>query len=197
MNTQTKRLTLWAVALLAVFATACMETEKANKLIDVGNAAYTEGNKLLEEASAKNNKVVELLSAAAPKSHDDEEEPGPAVDTQAIKSTAQAAIDGYEKSAAKFREAAAKFDEASKLKVPDKMKEYWTLKSQAFAKLAERADVIKGNCKAVLATDDRAALAKTFSENKERTDKLYKDATDLNEKANKIQEDNKDIFQKK
>lgn len=196
MNTQTKRLTLCAVVLLAAFAAACMETEKANKLIDVGNAAFTEGNKLLEEASAKNNKVVDLLSAAASKSHDEEEEPGPAANTQAIKTTAQAAIDDFDKSAAKFREAAAKFDEASKLKVPDKMKEYWTLKSQAFTKLAERADVMKGNCKAVMVTDDNAALAKTFGENKERIDKLYKDATDLSEKANKIQQDNKDIFKK-
>ena len=190
MNTQTKRLTLWAVVLLAAFATACMETEKANKLIVVGNAAITEGNKLLEDANAKNDKLVDSLNAAASKSPDDEES-GPAVDTQAIKSTAQSAIDGFEKSATKFREAAAKFDEASKLKIHEKLKEYLTLKSQSFTKLAELADAMKGNSKTVI---DTGALPKNLDENGERINKLLKEANELNEKANKIQQDNKDII---
>jgi len=195
MRIKTNRLMLCITLLLVAFAAACMETDKANKLIEAGNAAINEGNTLVLDASTKNDKVFETLSAATPKASDDEES-GPAVDTSALKSTAQAAIDGFDKSAVKYREAAAKFDEASKLKIHDKLKEYLVLKSQEFSKRAELSDAAKSNCKAVLDGGEQAALLKQISSNQERINKLNKEATDLAEKSDKIQQENKSIFKK-
>jgi len=185
MRIKTNRLMLCITLLLVAFAAACMETGKANQLIDAGNAAITEGNKLLEEANAKGEKAGRLFK----------EEQSDAEKAE-MASTAKTAIDSYEKSAAKYREAAAKFDEASKLKLNDKLKEYLTAKSQSFTKSAEIADAKKSDCKSLLDGDDAATIVKKVTDNQERISKLGKEVADLDEKANKIQQDNKDIFRK-
>jgi hypothetical protein len=176
---------LGIILLLVAFAAACMETGKANKLIDAGNAAIAEANKLLEDANAKGEKAGRLFK----------EEQSDAEKAE-MESTAKAAIDSYEKSAAKYREAAAKFDEASKLKIQDKLKEYLTLKSQSITKNAELSDAAISDCKTVIAGGDPTVVMKQVSDNQERLSKLGKEAADLAAKADKIQQDNKDIFKK-
>jgi len=196
MRMKTKCLLLGFSLLLLAFA-ACMETDKANKLIEAGNALITEGNTLVQEAGAKNDKVFDTLSTATPKTSDDEEEGGSgpaAVDTKAVNSTAQEAISGFEKSAVKYREAAAKFDEASKLKIHEKLKEYLVLKTQEFNKRAELSEAAKSNCKAVLDGGDKATMLKQIASNQERITKLNTEASDLAAKADKIQQENKSIF---
>ena len=185
MNTRTRRFTSFTLLLLVCFAFACNldETEEANKIIDAGNAAVTEGNKLLLDANTKNDKIFDSVS---PEQYTEERD--------AVKSTAQEAADGFEKSAAKYREASAKFDQASKLKIHEKLKEYLTAKSQEFAKRAEQADVAKGNPKAFMESSDPEALLKKINENKERIEKLEKEAGELAEKSAKIQQENKSIF---
>ncbi len=185
MNTRTKCFTSFTLLLLVCFAFACNtdQTEEANKLIDDGNAAVTEGNKLLLEASTKNDKIFDSVSTDQYIEERD-----------SFKSTAQEAADGFEKSAAKYREASAKFDQASKLKIHEKLKEYLTAKSQEFAKRAEQADVAKGNPKAFVESSDAVALSKKINENKERVEKLEKEASELAEKSSKIQQENKNIF---
>lgn len=185
MNTQTRRFTTLTILLLVCFAFACNldETEEANKLIEAGNAAVTEGNKLLQDASSKNDKLFDSVSAEQYLEQRD-----------SLKSTAQEAAEGFDKSAAKYREASTKFDQASKLKIHDKLKEYLTAKAQEFTKRAEQADTAKGNPKAFMDSKDDAALLKTITDNKERIDKLEKDASELAEKSSKIQQENKNIF---
>ena len=196
---KTKSLMLGFALLLLAFA-ACMETDKANKLIEAGNALITEGNTLAQDASTKDEKVLEQIRAAGKAApHDDEEEggsPGPSIDVAALKSTAQSAVDGFEKSAVKYREAATKFDEASKLKINDKLKEYLVLKTQEFNKRAELSEAAKGDCKAVLDGGDPAMMIKQFASNQERIAKLNQEAADLAAKGDKIQQDNKSIFKK-
>ena len=169
--------------MLVAFAAACMETDKANKLIESGNTAITEGNKLLQDANEKGEKAGQMFKA---EQSDAEKE--------AMESTAKAGIESYEKSAAKYREAAAKFDEASKLKIHEKLKEYLVLKTQEFNKRAELSEAAKSNCKAVLDGGDKATLLKQIASNQERITKLNTDASDLAAKADKIQQDNKSIF---
>jgi hypothetical protein len=175
---------LLALALLLAFGLACSggdETDKANKLVAEGNAAIEEGNKLAIDSGAKNDKIFDELTAANFEA-----------DKERLSPQAKEAVDGMTKSAEKFREASKKFDEASKLKIDDKFKEYLTLKSQEFSKRAEQMDVGKGNSQALLTSNDAEGLMAKVRENKTKYEALEKESKDLEAKANKIQADNKD-----
>ncbi len=183
MYSQTKRNALIALAVLLAFVLACNSSndlEQANKLVSEGNAAIDEGNKLATDASAKNDKLFDGMT-------DDFE-----ADKERLAPTAKEAVDGMTKSAEKYRDASKKFDEASKLKVDDKFKEYLSLKSQEFSKRAEQMDVAKGNAQAVLDSSDKASVIAKIGENKTRLEKLNKESDDLQAKADKIRADNKD-----
>lgn len=169
MYHQTKRNAFFALTLMLTFILACSalsdDTEKANKLVAEGNTAIDEGNKLATDADAKGDKA-----------------------------SAQDAINTLTKAGEKYREAAKKFDEASKLKINDKFKEYLSLKSQEFNKRAELMEVAKKNSQAMLDSDDPETLMTKVQENKTQVEKLDKEAKDLETKADKIRTDNKDLI---
>lgn len=184
MYSQTKRNAIFALAVLLAFVLACSggnETDQANKLVEEGNAAINEGNKLATEAGAKNDSIFDQLSA------DDFEG-----SKERLTPTAREAVDGLTKSSAKYREASKKFDEASKLKIDDKFKEYLSLKSQEFAKRADQMDIGKGNAQALLDSSDMQALMTKINENRTKYQALDKESKDLEAKADKIRTDNKD-----
>lgn len=187
MNTRIKRYTvLTLTTLLLAFAAACNlgdETDKANKLIDEGNQLVTDGNKMVQDATTKNNQLYDNLS-----------DENFASEQTRLKTTAQEAVDGYDKSAAKYRDAANKFEEASKLKVDDKFKEYLSFKAQEFRKNAEGAEVGKSLSKAFIDSADGPTLLKKIGELKPRIETLSKEATEFQEKAEKVRADNKDKF---
>jgi hypothetical protein len=182
MLTRISRLASLALVCLALGCNA-YETQKANKLIDAGNAAVTEANQFFQEANSKADKIFDSI--------DIERYPE---DRDSAKDMAQDAASEFEKSAAKYREAAAKFDEASRLKLQEQLKEYLKLKSQEFGKRAEQADAAKGNPKALLESRDAEELLRQVKENEDRGDKLEKEADDLAEKSGKIERENKGIF---
>lgn len=184
MNPRLRNYTLLAVLALLTFALACGETSQANKLIDEGNAMITEANKLSEEAGAKYSKLLDGLT-------DDN-----FADEQAKNKTdILAAAASFGKSAEKYRGASKKFDEASKMKVDDKFKEYLSLKSQEFAKNAESSEAAQTIVKSLAESADGAAFKAKMAEMKPRIEQLNKDATDFQQKAEKIRADNKDKFQ--
>jgi hypothetical protein len=180
MNTRTKCFTSFTLLLLCL-ALGCnvYETDKANKLIDAGNASVTEANQLLEEANSKADKISDSLSSE----HFLEE-------NDSIKGLAQEAATVFDKSAAKYRDGATKFDQASKLKLQEQLKQYLTLKSQEFSKHAEQADIAKS----IMEGGDGETILKKINENRDRINQIEKEATELAAKSTKIQQENKSIF---
>ena len=187
MYPQTKRNALLAFMLMAAFVLACSslgnETEKANKLVDEGNKLVEEGNKLGEDAQAKFKEISDNMSDF-PDNREDLRQPSEEL-TEII-----------DKGSAKFREASKKFDEASKLKLDDKFKEYLSLKSQEFNKHAEHIEALKGIPQAIMdpAIKDGPALNKKLTSVNTSVEKVGKEWKDLEAKANKVREDNKDKF---
>lgn len=171
-----------ALILLIAVVLACSsggnETEKANKLVDEGNAVVQDAKKDLTEAEQLKQKML----ATDVKHLDD------------ARSTAKEAIAAYEKAEAKCKEAAAKYDEASRLKLNDKFKEYLSLKVKEYNKRAELVQTAKGVPQALIDSESRQGWITKANSVNEKVDQLSKEADDLGAQAEKIQKDNPDIF---
>lgn len=169
---------LFLVAAVLACSSLGDETDKANKLVDEGNAAVQEAKKSITEAEEKrqamlHTKVSELAEA---------------------RTIAKEVIAAYDKAEDKCKEASRKYDEASKLKIKDKFREYLTLKVQEYNKRAELIETAKGTPQALLDSESRASFVTRANATNEKVDKMTKDADDLGAQAEKLQKDNADIF---
>jgi len=156
------------------------ETEKANKLVSEGNAAIEEGKKFVADAEEKKNKMLQTSVAQL-------------ADARTL---AREAIGAYEQAEQKAKEAAGKFDEASKLKVSDKFKEYLSLKVKEFNKRAELVEALKGTPQALIDSENRASFISHASAANQKAEGLAKEADDLGAQADKLQKDNPDSIKK-
>ena len=160
------------------------ETAKANQLIAEANTAIDAGNVSALAASKKNDWIFQEIRDTTF-----------ADDKVRLKAAATETIDGFNQSAAKFREAARKFEEASRLRVNDKFKEYLLLKSQEFNRNAEKMETAAAIPQAVLDSDTIETLRQKFDENKTRYEQLEKEGKELADRAEKVRAENKDQFQ--
>ncbi len=183
MKMNNQRYSNGAMALLFLVAAvlACSssdETAKANKLVDEGNAAVQEAKKFVTEAEEKKQKMLQTKVSKL----------------EEARATAKESIAAYDKAKEKCKEASKKYEEASKLKIKDKFKEYLALKVKEYDKRAELVETAKGTPQALIDSKNRMGFIKMANANKERVDRLTKEADDLAAQADKLQKDNPDLF---
>ena len=182
MNFKNQLAALAAFVLLIVVVLACSsggnETEKANKLVDEGNAAVQDAKKDITEAESLKQKMLSTDVAQLAEA----------------RSTAKDAIAAYDKAEAKCKEAAAKYDEASRLKLNDKFKEYLALKVKEYTKRAEMVTTAKGVPQALIESESREGWVNKANDVNTKVDKLRQEADDIGAQAEKVQKDNPDIF---
>jgi hypothetical protein len=174
---------LFAGLLLLAALLACGsgdETEKANKLVNEGNAAIDEGKKYVADGEEKKNKMLQM----------------PVAQLADARTLAREAVRSYEQAEQKAKEAAGKFDEASKLKISDKFKEYLSVKVKEFNKRAELVDALKGAPQALIDSENRANFIIHANEANQKAERLAKEADDLEAQADKLQKDNADSIKK-
>ena len=182
MNTQ--RNAFMALLLLVAVVLACSlgdETDKANKLVNDANTALTDGKKFLEEGDAKKTKMLEAIPEISSEA-----------ELEAARVIAKDCISSYDKAIAKYKEAAQKSDEAAKLKLNEKFKDYLTLKGKEYNKRVEIFEAMKGVPQALIDSPKKAAFETAVSAVKTKVDALVKEADDLAAQADKIQKDNPD-----
>ncbi len=183
MNSQRHSSMFLALFLLVAAVLACSsgdETEKANKLGDEGNAAVAEGKKFFQEADDKKQKMLQTNVS----------------ELAEARTLAKEAIAAYDKAEDKCKEAAKKYDEASKLKISDKFKEYLELKAKEYNKRAELVETSKGTPQALLDSENRSSFITRAQANNEKVAQLAKEAEDLAAQATKIEKDNPNMFKK-
>ena len=156
------------------------ETEKANKLVVEGNAAIDEGKKYVSDGEEKKSKMLQM----------------PVAQLGDARSLAKEVIKAYDQAEQKAKEAAGKFDEASKLKVGDKFKEYLSLKVKEYNKRAELMEALKGTPQALIDSENRASFISQANEANRKAEGLAKEANDLEAQADKLQKDNPDSIKK-
>lgn len=171
-----------AFALLITVVLACSsggnETDKANKLVDDGNAAVQDAKKNITEAEELKQKML-----TTDVSH-----------LEDARATAKEAIAAYEKAEAKCKEAAAKYDEASRLKINDKFKEYLALKVKEYNKRSEMVSTAKGVPQALIDSESREGWINKANSVNSKVNELSKEADDISNQADKLQKDNPNIF---
>jgi hypothetical protein len=166
---------LLALSLFIAIVLACSsggnDTEKANKLVDEGNASVQDAKKSITEAEDLKQKML----------HTDVSQLAEA------RATAKDAIAAYEKAETKCKDAAAKYDEASRMKLNDKFKEYLALKVKEYNKRGEMVAMAKGVPQALIDSESREGWVNKANEVNAKVDKLRQEADDIAAQADKIQ----------
>src|SRR5436190_7707425 len=139
------------------------DTDKANKLVNEGNAAVDSVKKFFEEADSKKEQVM----------HTDRRHVAEA------RIRAAEAIAAYDRAAEKCKEAASKYDEASRLNVSEKFKQYLILKTKEFNKRADLMEAGKGTPQALIESTNWSSFANRANSNQAKIDQLLKEAQDL------------------
>jgi hypothetical protein len=190
MNTKTNRSVysaLMAGLLLLGVALACGstdETDKANKLVEQdGNAAIEDGKKYLTDAEEKKNRMLhtEISDASS---------------LAKARALANEAITVYNQGEDKLKEAVGKFEEASKLKISDKYKEYLALRIKEKNKRVELVEALKDIPQALIDSDSRSSFTSRANAATQKAERLMKEANDLEAQAEKLEKDNPDSFKK-
>jgi hypothetical protein len=180
------------VVLIAVIALviglACSggsQIEEANKAVDAANKKLDEAKDLYAKTEMRNTNlfsanvqtVQQLQYYKANKSDE-----------------AKEITKDYEKTSEMLKEVSRQYDDISRMNVAEKYKDYAKLKSDEFAKRAEAVGIRKGNAQAFMEIDDPQTMLKKFDENNAKSDRLFKDAEDIDAKAKKIESENPEVF---
>lgn len=184
MFTGKKKHLLVVIALLTcVFMTACDETEKANKLVDAANTSIKDANNKYERGT---NNLIDVEKAIPQMSGE--------ADLERLRSKAKDIISDLEKARDSYKEAGGKFEEASKLELKAKFKEYLEYKSKEMNKRSELASSLMEEPKALVDSTGRDEYQQKVNVVVGKVTVLKKDAEEMAGKADKIFEENKDLF---
>jgi hypothetical protein len=181
-----KKTILLAVIILSVsLMTACnmYEADKANRFVDEANKAITEANDKMQKGLAK---LTEMENAVARIRNES--------DLEVQRAVARELIPVFETARDRYKEAGGKFEDAGKLKLQDKFKEYLEYKAKEMKKRSEVAALIIEEPKTLLSSDSKSAYQKTVDELVVKFKSLNTEADDLSSKADKVMEENKEIF---
>src|SRR6185436_2654702 len=161
-------------------STAPSETDQANKLVDEGNAAVTDAKKFVSDAEGKKDQMMKTDVRRLAEAR--------------VRAAESIAAD--DKAAEKCKEAASKYDQASRLKISDKFKQYLMLKVKEYNKRAEMVEAAKGTPQALIESTNRSSFVIRANSNNTKVDQLFKEAEDIGAQAEKLQKDNPDMFKK-
>lgn len=175
------------LAVLVVFLVglACNDAdlEKANGLVREANKFITTGNENIGKADKKYGEYVEKVNGI--KSDDDLEK---------ARSFGKELFPLFDSVSDDFKKASEKFDEASKLKVNEKFKEYLEAKSKEFKARADYGAEMKKIPQALIDSKNKAGYEEERDKIKEKADKFLREAKEFDEKAEKIRSENPTIF---
>ena len=160
------------------------QIDEANDLVAEANKKIVESEQIVKKTEKKNKELFAVFI----KTNEDLQEY-----KQEMSAKAKAIIKDFERASDLAENAADKFAEAGKLNVPENYKTYLETKAEELTKRSEAVEARKGNAQAFLDYDD-ATMIKKFEENNEKSEKLTAEATELGRKADKIKEENGNIY---
>jgi hypothetical protein len=150
-----------------------------------------EANKLEGEADARSAKVEDSYKQVAQK---DEEINAAKKDKARIKKLSDEETELYDQATKDARDAADKYEQASKLKVDAKYQEYLNLRGQYMRKHGAHIAALKELVVARLEAKPGKASRDKQTEAKSRSERLKKEMDELKAQTEKLQKENGDKF---
>lgn len=190
MKSLTNRANIFFIIALALaLGLACgggsSQIAEANKVVDAANLKLEEAKQLYAKAETRNQtlfsanvQTVQQLKYYKANMGDEAKE----------------IVGEYEKIVGMLKDVSKSYDEVSRMNVDQKYKDYAKLKSDEFAKRSEAINIRKGNAQAFMEIDDPKTMLAKFDENNTKSDRLFKDAEDIDAQAKKIEAENKEVF---
>lgn len=177
-----------AVLMVVAIGLACSgsfgdDTEKANGVVDEANKFVTSANESVTKAEKKVKEYDEKVGAIKSDA-----------ELKAAREFGKELFPIYDSMNENFKKASEKFDEASKLKINEKHKEYLETKAKELKVRAEFALELKKVPQALIDTENKKAYLEASGKIIENVKKMTKEATELGEKAEKIRKDNPDVM---
>ena len=177
------------IPLLLIFtvALACSndQTQKANSLVDDANVSITDANKNSDDGLAK----VYSMEAMLPRIKSQN-------DLNLARSVANDCIPILTKAKDKYTEAASKLEDAGKMSINEKLKEYLDLRAQEMKKRSEAMEAAVREPQALIDSNSVSEYTFKVKSITESFKNLRQAAEDLAKKADKVQEENKDVIKK-
>jgi hypothetical protein len=172
------------IVIMAAIACSSDDTQKANALVDEANAFLRTANASVANASKLGDDLDATLAAMKGKTRPDETGE---VATELLKE--------YDGMAENFRKAADKFDEASKLNIKEKHKEYLETKAKELNTRADYSTELKKIPADLIRNDDKAKFQELLNSTMDKVQSLTKEAQELSDKADTIVRENPDVMQ--
>ena len=170
-----------ATIVLLVIGLACSgdDREKANGLVSEANKFVAEANDSVKKAEAKGNEYDARLVKITKDSELNE-----------LREFGKEIIKLYDTIKDNFDKAGAKFEEASKLNINDKAKEYLGIKGNEMKKRGEYSAEIKRIPQALIDSKKKEEYVADAQKYGANAKKLLEEANEMAEKANKLANDN-------
>jgi len=175
-----------AAIILSVIAIACSgidDTEKANGIVDEANKFVKTANESVEKSQKFGNEFDAKISAIKNKD-----------DLEKARSLAKDMSKEYDSMIENFKKASEKFDEASKLKLNEKFKEYLDIKAKEMKQRSEYSAELKKVPQKLIESDSETEFRDLYKSQFDKVKTMVKDAQELAEKADKIVKDNPDVM---
>ncbi len=175
-----------AVLVLIVVGLACsdgLETKKANEIIAEANNFIVTANENVDKASKKYDEFIKKVDGI--KNNDEVDK---------VRDFGKELFPLYDVMSENFKKASEKFDEASKLKVNPKYKEYLETKAKEMKSRSDYAAELKKIPQALIDTKNKQDYEKEREKINENVKKMTTEAKELGDKADKIQKENPDII---
>ena len=188
MNNRTNLGAVISLILIFLVALGCSndETAKANKLVDDANDVVKDANKASQDGLAKIYGMESMLPKIKSQN-----------DLNAARSVASECITILTKAKQSYSDAADKLEQASKMSINEKFKEYIDLKSQEMKKRSESMDAAIGEPQALIQTENVSEYTFKVKAIADNFKSLQQAAEDIAKKADKLQEENKDAIKGK
>lgn len=175
-----------AILMMIFVGLACSgdDTLKANEIVGEANKFVATANESVMKASTKYDEYETKVDAM--KTEDDLEK---------TRTFAKELMPLYDAMSENFRKAGEKFDEASKLKIKEKHKEYLETKAKEMKLRGEYSAELKKIPQALIDSSGEKQYRQTVADLSEKINKMTEEAKTLGEKATQIQKDNPDVME--
>lgn len=177
---------IFSVSILVFVVMGCIgdDTKKANELVDQANEYIKKANESVDSAGSLGTQLDEMLSDVKNKD-----------DLEKARDVARDLSREYDSMNENFGKGGEKFEEASKLKVKEKHKEYLETKAQEMKLRAEYAAELKKIPTELIENDSESRFREVLTRQLEIVKAKTKQAQELGDKADKIVKENPDVMQ--